>query len=110
MKTLFTEVDPHTGLKSEYLTEDGSTLTERITADRQATTDTLDHLGRLANDERYSKDGIKQDWWHVGSIPAEVWLQWKNEGFDIFTASTEEIMKKLRDPDYQRLRATSGRI
>jgi hypothetical protein len=109
MKTLFTEVDPTTGLKSEYLT-DGKVLMERTTADRQATTDTLDHLQRLAADETYSKDGIKGDWWHVGSIPAEVWLQWANEGFDIFTASTDEILKKLRHPDYARLRATSGRI
>jgi hypothetical protein len=109
MKHLFTEVDPTTGLKSEYLT-DGKVLMERTSADRQATTDTLDHLARLSTDENYSSDGIKQDWWHVGSIPAEVWLHWKNEGFDIFTASTEEILKKLRHPDYARLRATSGRI
>ena len=109
MKHLFTEVDPATGLKSEYLT-DGESLVERITADKQATTDTLDHLARLSTDENYSKEGIKGDWLHVGSIPAEVWLQWKNEGFDIFTASTDEILKKLRHPDYARLRATSGRI
>lgn len=109
MQTLFTEMDPYTGIQTEYLS-DGKSLVERTTASQAITRATVDHTQRLANDADYSAEGIKAGWWHVGSVPAEVWLRWKNEGFDIFTASTPEILKKLRDPDYAYLRATSGRI
>jgi hypothetical protein len=109
MQTLFTELDPYTGIQSEYLS-DGKTLIERTTASQAHTHASVDRTKALANDADYAKRGIKQSFKHEASVPAEVWLRWKNEGFDIFSASTSEILKKLRDPDYAYLRATSGRI
>jgi hypothetical protein len=109
MQTLFTELDPYTGIQTEYLS-DGKKLIERTTASQAHTHASVDHTRMLANDPSYSAAGIKADWWHAASVPGEVWLRWKNEGFDIFSASTEDILKKLRDPDYAYLRATSGRI
>lgn len=109
MNSLFTETDPYTGLTTEFLL-DGKNLVERTTASAESTQHVLDHAARLANDADYSKNGIKAGWWHAATIPAEVWLKWAEGGFDIFTASTPDIMKKLRDPDYKLLRTTSGKF
>lgn len=109
MKTILTETDPHTGLRREVQT-DGRGMREVTVSDASATRQTLDHLQRLRGDEQYAKQGIKEGWQHAASVPAEVWLQWKAEGFDIFTAHPSEIIKRLRARDYERLRATAGRI
>lgn len=109
MKALFTEHDPLTGWVTEYLT-DGRSLMERTTVDVAASRAVADHTNALQNDTAYSKAGIKSDWWHVGTIPAEVQLEWLNQGYDIHKMTTQEILTKLRHPDYARLRATSGKF
>ena len=109
MKTLFTEHDPYTGFITEYAT-DGKVLQERVTVDRTASRAVIDHTSALANDTDYSKAGIKNDWWHVATIPAEVQLEWLTQGYDIMKMSTAEIVAKLRHPDYAKLRATSGKF
>lgn len=109
MKRILHEVDPFTGLETEWF-GDGERLVERTSASDANTRAVLDVNKRLANEPEYAKRGIKNDMQHVASIPADVWLRWKAEGFDIFTASTEEVLKKLRNPDYAHLKVTSGRI
>ena len=109
MKTLFTEHDPLTGWVTEYLT-DGKSLMERTTVDVAASRKVVDYTTALQNDTEYSKQGIKGDWWHVGTIPAEVQLEWLNQGYDITKMSTAEILQQLRKPEYARLRATSGKF
>jgi hypothetical protein len=109
MKTLFVEHDPYSGFITEYLT-DGKVLQERTTVDVAASRAVVDHTSKLQNDTDYSKRGIKNDWWHVATIPAEVQLEWLTQGYDIMKMSTKEIMTKLRHPDYAKLRATSGRF
>jgi hypothetical protein len=109
MKTIHTETDPHTGLRREVQT-DGRGVREVTSSNAATTQQTLDHLQRLRSDESYAKEGIREGWHHAASVPAEVWLQWKNEGFDIFTAHPSEIIKRLRAREYEKLRATSGRI
>lgn len=109
MKTIHTEFDPLTGLRQEVQT-DGRHMREVTHSSANTTQATLDHLSRLRNDEAYAKQGIKEGWHHAATIPMEVVLQWRNEGFDVFTAHPNEIMKRLRQREYELLRATSGRI
>lgn len=109
MKTIHTEVDAVTGLRREVQT-DGRNMREITRSDAGATRATLDHLARLRNDESYAKQGIKEGWHHAATIPMEVVLQWRNEGFDVFTAHPNEILKRLRQREYELLKATSGRI
>jgi hypothetical protein len=109
MKTIYTETDPTTGLRREVQT-DGRHMREVTRSDPAATRATLDRMSRLRADDGYARTGIKEGWHHAASVPAEVWLRWANEGFDIFKAHPTEILKRLRDRDYERLRATSGRI
>ena len=109
MKTLFVEHDPYTGYITEYAT-DGKVLQERTTVDVAASRAVVDHTAALARDTDYSKRAINSDCCQVGTIPAEVQLEWLTQGYDITKMTTQEIMSKLRHPDYARLRATSGRF
>lgn len=109
VKTILTEFDPVMGVRREVQV-DGRHMREVTHSDRAATQVTLDNLQRLRSDESYAQRGIKKGWHHVADIPPDVIVQWLNEGFDVFKAHPSEILKRLRHPDYEKLRATSGRI
>lgn len=55
---------------------------------------------------RYGKGPMHK----VASIPPGVVEQWMKEGFNIFTASDEELRRKLNDPEYKKLRTMPGRL
>jgi hypothetical protein len=109
MKTIYTEFDPLFGVYRDVQT-DGRNMREVTRTDAAGTRATLDHLQRLRGDESYARQGIKEGWHHAATIPAEVVVEWLNEGFDVFKAHPSEILKRLRNRDYEKLRATSGRI
>lgn len=109
MKTIYTEHDSLYGLRREVQT-DGRGMREVTHSDAAATRQTMDHLQRLRSDADYAKRGIKEGWHHAATIPAEVVVEWLNQGFDVFKAHPTEILKRLRDRDYEKLRATAGRV
>jgi len=65
----------------------------------------------MANETQYSKDGIKEDWWHYARIPNIVAFKWlKEEGIDIWDRNHKKaVWAKLNDPDYKYLKTTTGR-
>jgi hypothetical protein len=64
-----------------------------------------------ANDSSYSKAGIKRGWWHYGTIPNGVIALWLKEGIDFYNEDHwGAVLKKLRDPAYRYLKATSGKL
>ncbi len=95
MKHIFYERDPVTG---------------RTTAIPGLAQKVVDSNARMRNDPNYRRRGVKNEFQHVGRIPSEVWLRWMNEGFNVFTAHPSEIIKRLRDPDYAKLRVVDGKI
>ena len=60
----------------------------------------------------YSKQGIKNNWWHVASIPNSVMVKWKKElGIDIYNRDHwPQIKKLLNDRDWAYLRPGTGRV
>ena len=60
----------------------------------------------------YSKQGIKNNWWHVASIPNSVIVKWKKEkGVDVFNKHQwKEVQKLLNDSEYAYLRTGTGRV
>lgn len=60
----------------------------------------------------YSKQGIKNNWWHVASIPNSVIIKWKKEkGVDVFNKHQwKEVQKLLNDSEYAYLRTGTGRV
>lgn len=72
----------------------------------------LERNKRLRNDEDYKKRGIKNEWWHVGSIPQVIQEKWLREyGIDCFNKDHwPRVRRLLNDPEYRYLTTTTGRI
>tara|TARA_Y100000004_G_C8800680_1_gene363259 strand:+ start:426 stop:752 length:327 start_codon:yes stop_codon:yes gene_type:complete len=66
---------------------------------------------RLANDSDYKAQGIKNDWFHIGTVPNGVILEWKQKhNVDVFNPEDHnKIEKLLSSPEYKYLR-TCNRI
>lgn len=58
------------------------------------------------------KQQIKNNWWHVASIPIGVQYKWMTEhGVNVWDKSHRKaVFKLLNDPDYRYLKTTSGKI
>lgn len=104
MKPLFSEVDPYTGLRTEYAVDNDGHMVERTVADNAAMH--MDYSKALSNAPEYSQQGIKTGYWHVGHIPPEVAVKWLAEGFNVYAAHPSEVVAKLRQPEYAYLRTT----
>ena len=107
MDTFAKEVDPLTGVTTEYAFKDGK-MYQRTTSDSAAVH--LDYSRALANNTEYSAHGIKNSYWHTGHIPPDVIVKWLAEGFDVYAAHPDEILARLRTPEYAYLRTTSRRF
>ena len=61
---------------------------------------------------QYSKEGIKNDMWHVADIPNSVIMKGKREkGVVIFNKHQwNEVKKLLNDPEWAYLRTGTGRV
>jgi len=64
---------------------------------------------RQANDEDYTKKGIKNEWWKYASIPPAVQVKWLIEhGVDVYNAGHgKEVLKLVNHPDYRYLKTTA---
>jgi len=65
----------------------------------------LDQCKTLANADDYTKQGIKQEWWHYGWVPDSLRLKWLvEEGIPLTDA--EAYNRKLNQPEYKHLKVT----
>jgi hypothetical protein len=69
----------------------------------------LDRNKAIANDEDFTKKGIKEDYWKYATIPNIVAYKWKKElGVDIFNRDHKKKMFQLiNSPEYRYLKTTS---
>ena len=102
------DYDPYTGMTTTF-DYDYATDTTYI-GRTQDTSLVLEVNKALQNDESYSKDGIKNDWWHYACIPSLIIEKWRNEfGIDVFNKDHEKaVYAKLNDPEYRYLKTTAG--
>lgn len=72
----------------------------------------LERNNRLRNDDDYKRKGIKEDWYHVASIPNAVIMKWlREEGIDFYNEDHwPAIKRKLNSAEYSYLRTARGRI
>jgi len=68
----------------------------------------LEQNKRQANDEDYTKKGIKNEWWKYASIPPAVQVQWLIEkGVDVYNPHHgKEVLALVNHPDYKYLKTT----
>ena len=70
----------------------------------------LEMAKALRNNEDYSKEGIKRDWWHIGHIPDSIILKMRVEdGVDIYDKNDWEAVGKLLNDKYAHFKTTDGK-
>lgn len=67
-------------------------------------------LDDLKDNRNASKDQNEGEFMRVASIPVIVVEQWQREGFDIYQATPQEIVKRLKDQNLDYFMATDKRI
>lgn len=71
----------------------------------------LDRNKKLQSADEYKRQGIKNDYQHVASIPLVVVHEWMKQGINIWNKDDwPKIRAKLQDPEYKYLRTTLGDI
>jgi len=102
--------DPLTGV-TQYHEYDP--LTKRTTIETvQDVTPFLERNKIRRNNEDYSREGIKNEWWHTATIPVVIQYKWLKEyGVDIYNKDHAQKVNSLLDsPDWKYLKTTTGRI
>lgn len=74
----------------------------------------LERNKSLANDSDYSRQGIREDWWHYATIPNVVLEMWYAQGLVKSPTLTDpedagRVQKLLRDPQWRYLKTVSGK-
>lgn len=64
----------------------------------------------LRNDDAYSKDGIKRDWWHLYHIPNIIIEKMRREdGVNIYDRNDWKKVGKLLNEKYPAFKTTDGK-
>lgn len=103
------DYDPLTGLQTTYKVEDGE-----LRVNYQQNNEAIyERLQKLRNADEYSKQGIKNEFWHAVHITeADCMKMIVEDGFDPYKESAKSIrafLRRNRDK-YGHLFATRGQI
>jgi len=76
---------------------------------RQDTEPLLEQNKAMANDDDYTKAGMKGEMWHYASVPNSLIVKWLVEdGIDFYDDNDwPKVLRKLNDPEYRYLTTTS---
>lgn len=101
------EYDPFNGI-STYCDYDAVTDTLYTIEEYDDLAATLDACKALANDEEYTRKGIKQGWWHYAFIPNIIINKWLvEEGINVYRHEDQKkVHQKLNSPEYAYLRTS----
>ena len=101
------DYNPHTGMTTyfDYDHATGSTLVGY----EQDISPILERNKILQNEDRYTKEGMKNDWWHYASYPAIVIEKWMKEyGVNVFDKNHQKKVFELTNrPEYRYLKTTT---
>lgn len=102
--------DPFTGVSTFHEYDPSSKVTTISSV--QDCTSIIESNKSLQNDGQYKQDGIKNEMWHVATIPVTIIDKWKREdGIDVFNKHHRKaVARKLMDPEWRYLRTSTGRF
>ena len=107
MKRRLIAEDPITGIATfhEYNPDTDETTLIYVGDDGPC----LEENKRLANDDEYTKNGIKQEFWRYASIPPSVQLKWLTEkGVDVYNKEHGKAVGRLvNDREWGYLKTTT---
>lgn len=104
------DYDPFTRITTTFdYTPDGVVI---LGQEHEDVSPLLDFNKGLQNDEDYYKNGVKDSWAHVASIPPILIAKWKYElGVDVYNKHHIKAVKKLlNQPEYRYLKTTTKTI
>lgn len=105
MKRLI-DYDPFTGIETWHELDHAEQKTRIYYVNTLDADPSLEYCKRRALDENYSKDGIKEDWWHYGHIPNWLMLKWYTE-HGIPVGDAEGYNKMLNRPEWKGFKTTT---
>ncbi len=72
----------------------------------------LEYATKLRNSDDYSKQGIKNGFWHIATLPTTIVLKLKEAGVDIYApkCSGKEIVAGLRKIGAEHFLTTAKRV
>ena len=99
--------DPITGLMT-WFSHDESTNESTVSYSADSSP-ILEVNKKLANDGEYTKQGMKEEFWHYASIPVMVIMDWLiNKGVDVYNKDhAAKVSELLNDPEYRHLKTTN---
>ncbi len=67
----------------------------------------IDLMTKLRNNEDYSKQGMKEEWWHYATIPAIVEIELRKKGLNIYDKNATKAIIKEINQNYPAFKATT---
>ena len=102
----FFDYDPVAGIRTDTEYDE---MSGQMTVIRTADVEPhLDATKSLANEDEFSKAGIKQGWWLYASITPVVELQLRAKGINIYDKNDEKRMFEEINTNYPYIRCTTG--
>lgn len=99
------DYNPITGVTTHF---DYCPINDEITlTSEQDCTSLIDYMTQLRNNEEYSKNGIKEEWWHYATIPAIVEIELRKKGLNIYDKNATKAILKEINQNYPALKATT---
>jgi hypothetical protein len=103
----FMEIDPITGIKSEFKWNDND---QQYTILRSADVEpVLDRANEVRNEFGKNTGDMKNGWWMYASIPPIVICQMRAKGINIFDKGDQKRMFEEINTNYPHLKMTTGR-
>jgi len=101
------DYDPFTGITTYFDYDHASDTT--IVGYEQDASVILDANKALQNNDEYTRQGIKQGWWHYASYPAIIIQKWATEyGVDVFNKDHQKkVIQLVNQPEYKYLKTTT---
>lgn len=109
-KKRLVEYDPSSGI-TQYCQYDEAEDTTYLIEEYDDLAPTLDLCRKLANDEDYTRQGMKAGFWHFAFIPNMLIHKWRiEEGIRFFDRDHQAaVARKLFSPEYAYLRTSRKR-
>lgn len=108
IERIHTEYNPYDGTWTQTGVQDDK-MVVRHDADVSAA---LAYTEKLRNSEQYSKDGIKNGFWHIATLPTTIVLKLKEVGVDIYAprCNAKMIVAGLKQIGAEHFLTTTKRV
>ena len=108
MAKRFVDYDPLSG-NTTYVDYNAVTDTTTVITEFADLEPLLDRNKALANEDEYTKRGIKEDFWHYSTIPASIEMKWLVElGVNIHNRNhNKKVWQLINSPEYRYLKTTA---